>query len=126
VSGDVDARERLGRATGRGLLAGIALPAVAWAVQFDAAYVLVYHACSARSRAALYVVSAATLAACALGGLLAWREWRRIDDRPAQETGLAGIEGGRFLALLGVLCALSFALLIAGNLVPIVMLDPCD
>lgn len=107
------------------LWAGLLTPPVAWSLQVQAAYLMVYVSCAARANFPYHLASLACLALSMAGGLLSWRNWRRAGaDVPDEEGG--PLARSRFLALLGVLAGLLFSVVIVAQWVPGFILPPCN
>ena len=78
---------------------------MAWALDLDASYVLVWPAIWAQDKTALLVVTVLTLALTAAGAFVGWRQLRRL---PASEA------GARFAAVMGVgVCAFAALIIVA-------------
>lgn len=103
-----------------GVLAGPA----AWAAHLQATYTLVPHACERGTMTAVHAVTAASLVLALAGAAVAWRSWRLTGAAaPGGEGGVVG--RSRFMALGGLVLALYFTLLIAGEAIPGFLVPPC-
>lgn len=103
-----------------GVLAGPVL----WFFNQQANAALAPWACRTQHVAVLHVISATCLAGTLLAGALARRNWRWADARRSQvRTNYLG--RGRFMAQLGVLSAILFAVVIVAMALPNFLIDPC-
>jgi len=117
--------------SGRSIRAGYAmwigplLPAVAWAVQMQLNYWLLRGACARASNLALRSVFLVAIVSVFIGGLGCWLAWLRLKDiwptrhREQQER-------SRFLAVLSLLMAAMFLLVIIAQGVATLIFDPCQ
>ena len=99
-----------------GLLAG----PMAWALQLPLVYALAVWSCDHVGMAALHVVSVLAIAAALGGGFASWRNLRRLDS-PAD----AGAGTRRLMALLGLMTASLFGLVVLGSWLAVFLLSPC-
>jgi hypothetical protein len=96
---------------------------LAWLLDLELSYALANRACESGSRAAYALTS---LVAAALAGAAGWTAWRELQRAAGGDTqGAREIDRSRFLAIAGVAFSAGFLLLILGNLVPKLLLDPC-
>jgi hypothetical protein len=111
----------------RGILAlcfAVLAGPLAWALGLNVGYALVLPACARGAVLPLHLVSVATLLLAAAGGLVAWREWRRIGGGTPDEAG-GTIARSRFMAVLGLLASAFFSLVIVAQWIASLTLDPC-
>jgi cytochrome c biogenesis factor len=109
----------------RALWTGLLLPPIAFLISLEVSYALVPAACSSGSELPVHLVHLGCLLLALIGGLIAWRWWKR------QGATWAGEEGGplarsRFMAGLGLLLCALFALVIVAMWIPSFLLDPCQ
>ena len=104
---------------------GPLLPAIAWAVQMQLNYWLLRGACARSSNLALRSVFLVAVVSVFVGGLGCWLAWLRLKDiwptshREQQER-------NRFLAVLGLLMAAMFLLVIIAQGAATLIFDPCQ
>ena len=97
---------------------------IAWAGGLNAGYSLVLVACGRGTMLPLHLVSLATLALAILGAAVGWREWRRAGlEIPGEGPG--AIPRSRFMAALGLIGSIYFALVILAQWVGSLMIHPC-
>jgi hypothetical protein len=94
-------------------------------LQIQVNYVLVPGACAGGSTLVLHLVALAVLAGAAGGVVVAWRSWSAL-GRGGLTQAAGTREGGRFIALAGLVSAGFFALAIVGVALPAFILGPCD
>jgi hypothetical protein len=123
-SGALSARMQPGSATR--LLAGILGPPALWGIRLWAGYLIVPFACAADSMIAMHAVTVATLLGIAALGVLAWRD-RDAAGRgaPAMYSGGAPPARVAFMAVLGVLSAGFFFLVVIAEGVANLIIGPC-
>lgn len=122
----VDTRARTHDGTRAGALwAGVLAGPLASLVALELGYVLVERACATGETGPIHLSFLGCLLVTLAVGALAGREWRRWGARHASEDG--GRAGrSRFLALLGVVTAPLFALVIATQWSATLFLHPCQ
>jgi hypothetical protein len=104
---------------------GLLLPPIAVLADLAIAYALVPAACSSRNTLPIHLVHGAGLLLVLLGGLTAWRIWRRLGGGwPESEGGRE--ERSRFLSGVGVLFSGLCVLVILAFWVAVFLLDPCQ
>jgi hypothetical protein len=111
----------------RGLIAlwfSVLIGPIAWALGLNAAYSLVLVACARGTMLPLHLVSLATLLLAIAGAAVGWREWRRAGLKIPDE-GRGTIPRSRFMAALGLIGSVYFALVILAQWVGNLMLHPC-
>ena len=91
---------------------------IVWLLSLEASFALAPLACSSYSKFALYLVSIASLAIEAGGGILAWNLWRR--PSPQSELRLRG------MALGGAILSGLFFVVILAQTIPNLMLARCE
>ena len=107
------------------LWAGILGPAFAWALQMQAAYLLVQRACQSGRNTLLYIVTVAALLLAAGAGLIAWRKWQAA-GRGQPDDAAGARPRGRFMAVLGLLMSAMFCLVIIAQGLASFVLHPCQ
>jgi hypothetical protein len=98
------------------LWTGVLAGPLAWSAQLEAMYVLSYVACEQRATWMLHLCTAASLAAVAIGAILAWRA-RTADPRDRLS---------HFMATGGLIFCVFFAIVILATGIPPLLLDPCS
>ena len=104
-----------------GLLGG----ALAWKLQLMVNYALVPYACWRELTILVHLASLATLLLALGAAAVSLRSWRSAGSSFELELG-GPIGRSRFMALLGVVLSVYFALVILGQWVPNLLLSPCD
>ncbi|HYF40152.1 MAG TPA: hypothetical protein VD930_10705 [Gemmatimonadales bacterium] len=109
----------------RALWTGLLLPPIAFLFNLETAYALVPVACQARASLLVHLVHLISFSLAIFGGLVAWRTWQK--SGATWSGGEGGIMGRtQFMAGLGVLTAVLFALVIVAQWIPSFILDPCQ
>jgi hypothetical protein len=109
----------------RALWTGLLLAPAAFLLNLEVAYALVPAACASGTRLLMHVVHAVCLVLAAFGGFAALRMWRLTGETwPGEEGGRLG--RSRFMAGLGLLLSLLFALVIVAQWIPSFVLSPCQ
>jgi hypothetical protein len=103
---------------------GVLIGPLAWGADLLISYALVQHACSTGHHYILHVVSIIAFVVTLGGALLSWRQYQEV--REANDEGGSPFDRSHFLALLGVVSSLSFAIVIIASAVPRWVLSPCD
>jgi Na+/proline symporter len=107
------------------LWAGVLAGPIAMLVELQTNYALVLWACGAGREWALHLVALVALLVTVAGGLLSVRNWRRMGA--VWEDGGAGVvPRSRFMAVLGMLVGVLFALVIIAQWIPIFIYGPCQ
>jgi hypothetical protein len=110
---------------GYGMWLGPLLPAIAWALQMQLNYWLVRGACARGSNLALRSVILIAMVAVFVAGLGCWFAWLRLKD--IWPTGHHELQArSRFLAVLALLMAGMFLLVIIAQGVATLVFDPCQ
>jgi hypothetical protein len=109
----------------RALWTGVLVPPIAFLFNLEVAYAIVPAACSARTVVLVHAVHLVSLALTIFGGVVALRTWR------SSGATWPGGEGGRisrtqFMAGIGMLMGLMFAVVILAQWIPSFILDPCQ
>lgn len=99
-------------------------PPAAWVIQLVVGYGLVSLACISGSKSAFYGLSIAVGAVVLAAGLLSFAAWRRRGERDGDHLS-ASAPPQDFVALMGVLLAAFFLLLIVATLLYGIPLNPC-
>jgi hypothetical protein len=122
----VDPRTEVPDASHLGALwAGLLLPPAAFLVNLELAYALVPVACSSGTDVFVHLVHLVCLLLALGGGLVAWRSWQTVGPRWSGEQG-GRVARSRFMAGVGLLGSLLFALVIVAQWIPSFMLNPCQ
>ena len=107
------------------LWVGLLLPPIVWAVQLQTIYLTSEYGCATSRFFWNHAVSAALLL-LSLGSLaISWFQWRSYGATTEDEGGTP-IQRKRFMAILGMLTAFLFSLLIVAQWLPTILEVPCD
>jgi hypothetical protein len=99
---------------------------ILWAVQLLLMYALVPYVCHHGHTWLLYATTLAFVGLAALVGYLAFVSWKRSGaEIENMDTG-DSLARSRFMAMLGVLSAIIFGMLIVWQGIPSLILDPCS
>jgi len=121
-----EAAHNIAREKGNILLwSGVLAGPVAWALQLEINYMLVQTACYAGHTTMMHLVSLGALVLTLLGAVISLSAWRRLHAGPMDE-GDDRETRRRFMALMGLILSLSFALVVIALEIPNWMLRPCD
>ena len=104
---------------------GMLLPPAAWAIQLQSLYLTSEYGCPTADFMWNHVVVVIALAFSLLGGAIAWREWLKSGSSVEAEGG-DRLSRRRFMALLGILMASLFTVLIFAQWLPTLMGVPCE
>lgn len=103
---------------------GLLGPAAVWLVQFQTLYALVPWVCVHGHAAVLHTVSAVAMLLTTGLGALAWAKWRQAGAAwPSEQSDR--VTRTRFMAVLGLMSCGFFFLLIGGQALAMVFIDPC-
>ena len=103
---------------------GILIGPVAWALDQGISYAIDQHTCSTGHFYLLHVISAVTFVLAMTGALVARQQLVYVRD--ANDEGGSPRDRSWFMAWLGILMSLVFALAIVALVVTKVVLSPCD
>jgi hypothetical protein len=108
---------------------GVLAAPIAWAVQLQAAYSFSRFACSHPwCSSAHHATSAGTFIIAVIGAIIAWSEHSRLSRQLPEETAEpeeSVTSRARFMAWLGVITSVLFALVIVAQWLPTIFIDPC-
>jgi hypothetical protein len=110
-----------------GMLAG----PIAWALDLLISYAIVQWSCGHDNRIVLRLITLVSLTIIAAGAYASWIAFEHtpsdmpFDPSEGRDHGTIVIERGRFMAVLGLLSSLLFAVLVIGLAVPRWVLDAC-
>lgn len=107
------------------LWAGVLAGPLAMLIQLQVNYALVLWACGAGREWALHLTALLALVVTVAGGSLSWRNRRRM-GAGWEDEGAGVIPRSRFMAVVGVLASVLFALVIVAQWIPIFVYGPCD
>ncbi|HWR15932.1 MAG TPA: hypothetical protein VN577_13980 [Terriglobales bacterium] len=102
----------------------VAIGPIAAAVDMGLSYATVYHACSTGHHYVLHVISVVCVLFALSGAYVGWREYQTV--REYSDDGGHPLDRTHFLALMGVVASIGFALVIVALAVPKFILSPCD
>jgi hypothetical protein len=97
----------------------------AWFASQQASYALVPWVCHGGTLFAIHLVNVAALLLVAVGGAMAWREWRRTGRQVSDETA-PPLGRARFLALMGLSLCCLFACVIVAQAIGALFFGPCQ
>lgn len=100
-------------------------PPIIWAARFGVSYSVVPYVCARAGPLLLQALTVVALAATAAAGVAGWQQWRRAGGTREMEFGGVAARA-RFMAVVGMLSAGLFALVIAAEAMPIFLVDPCQ
>jgi hypothetical protein len=98
---------------------------LAWFASQQASYALVPWACHGGTLVAIHLVNVAALLLVAVGGAMAWREWRRAGRQVPDETA-PPLGRARFLALMALSLCCLFAGVIVAQAMGAFFFGPCQ
>src|SRR5947209_14687176 len=96
---------------------------IAWLLHFQINYTLVPHVCRSGHRVTLYTCTAIFLAIALISALIGWSMWRRASNELEDDEAYSRAS---FMAAVGTLSGLMFALTIVAQGVATIMLNPCQ
>jgi hypothetical protein len=100
---------------------GILLPPAAWSIAMEAIYLTNDYSCYGAGVAGWSHLSAALgVVLCIIGGVIAWTQ---LPERAGNDS--ASLTRDRFMANLGIVLSLIFALLIVAQWLPMLVGIPC-
>ena len=109
----------------RALWIGLLLAPAAFLLNLELAYAVVPKACSSASQLPMHLVHLICFALALLGVVTAWRMWRAGGE--IWPGGAGGrVARSRFMAGVGLLTSLLFALVIVAQWIPSFVLGPCQ
>ena len=103
---------------------GILIGPTAWALDEGISYAIAQHACSTGHFYLLHLITGAALLLALTGVLVAWRQLGPV--RQGRDEGGSPVDRSWFMACLGILMSVAFALTIIALAVPKIVLSPCD
>jgi hypothetical protein len=104
---------------------GVLTGPIAWACDLLIRYALVHWSCGAQHTGVLKLISLVTLLLVIGGGIVAGRALGRTPPRVPTDGGNPASRA-RFMAMLGVLTSVLFAVVVVAGAVPQWVLDACD
>jgi hypothetical protein len=104
---------------------GLLLAPTAFLINLEVAYALVPAACSSRNQLPVHLVHLTCLLLAVIGLLTAWRSWNVAGATWPGDRG-EPLARSRFMAGLGLLSSVLFALIIVAQWIPSFVLDPCQ
>ena len=107
------------------LWAGLLLAPAAFLANLQLAYLAVPASCARGSALAIHLVHGACLLVALAGAAIAWRSWNGVRGEISGEGGNPTARS-RFLAGLGLAGSALFALTIAAQWIPTLVLHPCQ
>lgn len=107
------------------LWTGVLTAPMAWAGDLLIRYALVHWSCGTHQTIVLRLISGVTLLLVAAGGIVAWRSLQQTAPH-AKSDEIYSLDRSRFMALLGVLTSVLFALVVIAGAVPQWVFDACD
>jgi hypothetical protein len=107
------------------LWAGVLGSPLLWALQFQVTYMLVPWTCTHRNAWLIPLIHIVSFVISVICGVLCWLHWRRLGSTMPESQEEELIARTKFLAVLGLMTAALFSLLILAHAVPSFYLDPC-
>jgi hypothetical protein len=107
------------------LWAGVLAGPLAMLLQLQVNYALVLWACGSGREWPLHLTALLALVVTVAGGLLSWRNWRQ-SGAEWEDEGAGVIPRSRFMAAVGILAGVLFALVIIAQWIPIFVYGPCE
>ena len=104
---------------------GFLLPPAAWAIQLQTVYLTSEYGCLKGDFMPNHLVSVFALLLCLIGGAISWRNWLETGKKWKSEAA-DPVSRSSFMAILGMLEAALFALLIFAQWLPTLFGVPCD
>ena len=104
---------------------GLLLPPITWALQMQFNYWLVRGTCARGSNAALFAVTLISLLLVMLGGFSSFLGWRRVGEKWPSSFG-DRVTRDRFMAVMGLLMAAMFFVVILAQGVGATVFHPCQ
>jgi hypothetical protein len=96
----------------------------AWALDQGISYSIDQHACSTGHFYLLHVITAVFIVLALTGAFVGWRQLSK--HRGGNDDGGSIRDRSWFMALLGILLSVEFAIVIVAMMVPKLILSPCD
>jgi len=103
---------------------GVLIGPIAFGVDLLLSYMLVEHSCSTGHFYVLHVISVVCFLVVLAGAWMSWQQYQPVRD--ANDSGGSPRDRTHFLALLGTISSLFFAVVIIATAVPRWILSPCD
>ncbi len=107
------------------LWGSLAAGPISWLCSFQAKFSWNQWACAAQTKLAPLLFALVAFGLTALGGVLAWRQWKAMGEQAAGEAGDA-MARSRFMAIGGMTLSASFCLVILAQTVPDLILEVCQ
>jgi ABC-type uncharacterized transport system YnjBCD permease subunit len=108
------------------LWVGLLLPPIAWITQLQTLYLTSEYGCiTAAGFSWNHVASAVAFILSAIGGVIAWRDWKAGGGHTGNESGRP-VARKQFMSLLGLLTGALFTLVIVAQWLPTIVGVPCD
>ena len=104
---------------------GFLLPPILWAIQLQTIYLTSGSGCKTGDFTANHLVSIFALLFSIAGGAISWRNWLEAGKGWKSESA-SSVDRSRFMAILGMLGAGLFTLLIFAQWLPTLLGVPCD
>jgi hypothetical protein len=104
---------------------GILLPPVAWAIQLQVLYLTSEDGCFDQDFKWNHIVSGVMLLFTILGGIIAWLYWPEAGNYEATKEKGKPVVRKRFMGILGVGLAITFAVLVFAQWLPTLTGVPC-
>jgi len=97
----------------------------AWALDLGFSYTLAQHSCSTGHHYVLHVITGVCFVIALSGFVLGFAEFQRFPQQATEEGGRP-LDRAYFMAILGILFSLSFAVVVIAGAVPRWILSPCE
>jgi hypothetical protein len=103
---------------------GILIGPIAWVIDQGLSYSMDQHACSTGTFYELHLITACCFVLALSGLVVAWRQLRKVPS--GEEEGGTPRDRSWFMAWLGILLSIQFAVVVVAMAVPKIVLSPCD
>jgi hypothetical protein len=96
-----------------------------WLCSFQAKFSFNTWTCASQTKSPLFLFALTAFVLTAGAGLLGWRQWRALDKTLPEESGDPTARS-RFMAIGAMTFSVGFGLVILAQMIPDLILDPCQ